>query len=84
MAMATNRQPGRLKMDRIKELIGALSDNAVVLRGHAARAQGTCKICGKPATSFRTPFSELEYSISSICQACQDYYYLRDDRSKRA
>ena len=66
-------------MDRICELIGALSDEAVIARSFHAKQERTCKICGKPAAFFRTPFSELEYSISSICQVCQDYYFLREE-----
>ena len=66
------------KMDRISELIGALSDEAVIARSFHAKKENTCKICGKPAIFFRTPFSELEYSLSTICQACQDYYFLND------
>ena len=64
-------------MDRIRELIGALSDEAVIARSLIARRQRTCKICGKPATFFRTSFSEMEYRLSSICQECQDYYFPR-------
>jgi hypothetical protein len=63
-------------VDRISELIGALSDEAVAARSVYARSKGTCKLCGRPATFFRTPFSELEYNLSSICQECQDYYFL--------
>ena len=62
-------------MDRLQELIGALSDKDVLARSYAAKHNRMCKICAKPAKSFRTRFSELEYSISSICQACQDYYF---------
>ena len=63
-------------MDRIDELIRVLSDRDVVMRSQIARGSHTCKICEKPARSFRTPCAELEYSISAICQACQDYYFL--------
>jgi hypothetical protein len=66
-------------MDRIKALIGALSDKEVLLRSCAAKHNQLCKICTRPATSFRAPFSELEYGISSICQACQDYYFSIDE-----
>ena len=66
-------------MDRLQELIGALLDKDVLLRSYAAKYSHLCKICAKPADSFRTPFAELEYSISSICQACQDYYFLIDE-----
>jgi hypothetical protein len=63
-------------MDRIQELIDALSDTDIILKSQIARSHHRCKICDQPAYFFRTPFSELEYSISAICQACQDYYYL--------
>lgn len=63
-------------MDRIGELIRVLDEDAVLARSFSARGTRTCKICGKPADAFRTSFSALEYSISCICQACQDYYYL--------
>jgi hypothetical protein len=62
-------------MDRIQELIGVLSDKDVLLRSYAARYNHMCKICKRPAKSFRTPIAELEYRISSICQACQDYFF---------
>ncbi len=62
-------------MDRLQELIGALSDEDVLLRSYMARHDHVCKICAKPANSFRMPLSKLEYSMSSICQACQDYYF---------
>lgn len=67
-------------MDRIQELIGVLADEGVVARSFVAKRDRTCKICGKLAVAFRTPLSELEYSISSICQACQDYYFLFHDQ----
>lgn len=66
-------------MDRIGELIRALDDEAVVARSATAKVTHTCKICGNPANFFRSPFAELEYSISSICQACQDYFFLEGD-----
>ena len=31
-----------------------------------------CTFCKKPATSFRNAISEKEYSISGLCQKCQD------------
>ncbi|WP_419658702.1 uncharacterized protein Dvar_75400 [Desulfosarcina variabilis str. Montpellier] len=70
-------------MDKISELIRVLEDQAVVKRSLTARGTQTCKICGKPADHFRSPFSKLEYSISSICQACQDYYYLEGGSGHR-
>lgn len=31
-----------------------------------------CISCLKPATEFNDPLSEKEYSISCLCQKCQD------------
>jgi len=67
---------GELTVGRLGELIGALSDDAVAAISIYARREGTCKLCGRPATFFRTSFSELEYNLSAICQQCQDYYFL--------
>jgi hypothetical protein len=71
-------------MNRVEELINTLSDEKVASRSYRAKMNHTCKICSKPARSFRTPFSELEYKISSICQECQDYYYLIAEPSENA
>jgi hypothetical protein len=65
-------------MDSLEELIGALSDKEILFRSHAAKHNHMCKICARPATSFRTPFSEFEYRVSSICQACHDCYFSID------
>ena len=69
-------------MDRIRELIGVLGDEAVIARSFSAKRDQTCKICGQAADYFRTPFAELEYSISSICQVCQDYFFISNDRPR--
>jgi hypothetical protein len=75
---------GEAIMNRLQDLIDTLSDEQVILRGYQARRTGICKICSQPANSFRTPFSELEYQISSICQQCQDYYYLNGGPGENA
>jgi len=31
-----------------------------------------CTSCGQPASVFRDGLSRCEYSISGLCQACQD------------
>ena len=65
-------------MDRIQELIRTLTDDEVRSRAKIARAKQICKICGKPATSFRMPLARFEYNVSLICQSCQDYYWCSD------
>ena len=62
-------------MNRVQELISVLAEEKVIARTAIAKAHRSCKICGEPAVGFRSPRCELEYSISSICQACQDYYF---------
>ena len=61
-------------MNKLQELIGILAQPEVVARTASARVHRSCKICNQQATSFSTPKAELEYSISTICQTCQDYY----------
>ena len=33
---------------------------------------GVCVCCGKPAVSFKDKLSEKEFTISGLCQKCQD------------
>lgn len=35
--------------------------------------------CGKPSTVFRDMLSEKEYSISGLCQECQDKIFIEED-----
>ena len=35
-------------------------------------SQDTCTFCKKPATEFRDKLSEKEFTISGLCQNCQD------------
>lgn len=34
--------------------------------------------CGKPITGFKDKLSEKEYSISGLCQECQDIVFAPD------
>lgn len=65
-------------MDRVQELLNALAQPEIVAREAGAKAQKTCKICGEKACTFRTQRAALEYSISTICQDCQDYFLLAE------
>ena len=62
-------------MSRVQELISVLAEKDVIARDSFAKADRICKICGEPAIHFKTSRAELEYSLSSICQSCQDYYF---------
>lgn len=66
-------------MVRLQELIEILSDQNVENRTFSARSNANCKICGGPAKAFRSKLSKMEYTISSICEKCQEYYYLNED-----
>lgn len=65
-------------MSKAQELISVLSEEEVIARASFAKATRVCKICGEPAIFFKTPREELEYSISMICQSCQDYYFPKE------
>jgi len=65
-------------MSRVQELISVLAEKEVIARALIAKADRICKICGEPAILFRTSRAELEYSLSSICQSCQDYYFPKE------
>jgi len=37
-----------------------------------AVAEGSCVTCSGEATEFRDALSQKEYTISAMCQTCQD------------
>ena len=37
-----------------------------------AKATGTCIICKRSSMEFRDGSSKFEYSVSALCQDCQD------------
>ena len=45
----------------------------------AAISQDTCVFCGKPATDFNDELSAKEFTISGLCQSCQDTIFGKDD-----
>ena len=40
-----------------------------------AKATETCVICKRPAREYRDILAKLEYTISALCQDCQDKYF---------
>jgi len=44
-----------------------------------ASTQRICTWCKKPVTPFRDQLSAKEYSISGMCQACQDATFEEDE-----
>jgi hypothetical protein len=49
-----------------------------------AKARQTCIVCGRPAIRFRDPSARIEYTVSSLCQQCQDQLFSSRERGKRA
>ena len=44
-----------------------------------SKATNTCISCGEPAVVFRDASAILEYSISVLCQQCQDEIFNRSE-----
>lgn len=44
-----------------------------------AKDDGVCNICGEPILSFKDERSKTEYSISAMCQHCQDEVFTEDE-----
>lgn len=45
----------------------------------AAIREDRCVLCGKPATHFSDEVSRREFSISGLCQGCQDLAFTEDE-----
>jgi hypothetical protein len=71
---------GEKNMERLEELIRILSEPEMRARHSIAKTTQTCKICGGPALCFRDTVSSFEYTVSAICQECQDKYLYADNR----
>ena len=71
---------GEKNMERLEELIKILSEPEMRARHSTAKTTQTCKICGGPALFFRDSVSSFEYTVSAICQECQDKYLCAADR----
>jgi len=59
------------KLELLMDLFSATEykRNYTVAKSHA-----TCILCGGPARDFKDQYASLEYSISGLCQRCQDEY----------
>jgi hypothetical protein len=49
-----------------------------------AKAGQTCIVCGRPAVRFRDPSARFEYTVSALCQECQDRLFYSRERGKTA
>ena len=62
-------------MMKTMELLEVLSDPTYKVSYAQAKATGTCIKCKKSAKTYRDALARLEYEVSGLCQACQDYYF---------
>ena len=60
------------RSEDMQKSVDSLSESMFGLSIADARAQGICVVCKSPAVAFRNALSEKEYSISGMCQRCQD------------
>lgn len=69
MAEPTIKHPG------IRDFQSAIMDKNVT----ASIQQDRCVSCGGPATEFTDELSKREFSISGLCQSCQDAVFTMDE-----
>ncbi|MFZ7111630.1 MAG: hypothetical protein ACOWYE_08100 [Desulfatiglandales bacterium] len=64
-------------MTRIEELIEICSKDTYRASYLKAKAESLCIRCGNRIEGFRSASARLEYSISALCQRCQDEIFLQ-------
>jgi hypothetical protein len=60
------------KSPEMNNLLETLSQTIFKRSRLACIKGGVCVCCGKPAISFKNKLSEKEFTISGLCQKCQD------------
>ena len=71
MAIPTKKSPEIVKfLDRFTDRTRAITEDACI---------GPPFGCGRVAREFRDAVSEKEFTISGLCQACQDVLFEEDD-----
>ena len=61
--------------EKLQHLLDFFSCSAYKANYAAAKSTSTCIMCGNPAKNFRNASTRLEYSISALCQNCQDEFF---------
>ena len=59
----------------METLLNAITKQAFGMSREEATTKQICVICKQDATEFRDALSEKEYSISKLCQKCQDQVF---------
>ena len=71
MATPTKKSPEIVKfLDRFTDRTRAITEDTCI---------GPPFGCGRAAREFRDAVSEKEFTISGLCQACQDVLFVEDD-----
>lgn len=60
------------KASAIEEILDSISGEMFGHKRSTSIEGNTCVVCGKPAKEFKDELSRKEYSISGMCQDCQD------------
>ena len=60
------------KTPEMKQAINTLTSHWFGKSTEQAMFDKTCTTCNSPITKFKDVLSEKEYSISGMCQECQD------------
>lgn len=61
-----------IREKKLQEAIDKFAEDAFGSTQSGAVQHKRCVCCGKEVMWFRDGLSEKEYSISGLCQACQD------------
>jgi len=60
------------KAPKMQTFLNAFAEKAFGKAVDKCAEQAICVFCHKPVTGFRDSLSRKEYSISGLCQECQD------------
>ena len=60
------------KSDGMKKMLDVASMGLFGKKRTSCIQEGVCVSCGKPAVEFKDDISKKEFSISGLCQSCQD------------
>ena len=61
------------------ELLKIFSSSDYIGRYTYSKATNTCIRCGESARVFRDASARLEYSVSALCQKCQDELFYKNE-----
>jgi len=61
-------------MTKVELLMNLFSASDYKRNYTIAKSRNTCILCGESAQDFKDQYARLEYSISGLCQSCQDEY----------